>query len=458
MNTFPPPPTSSRRIALARWAERHDAGDSPALRLARRVVRFLLLAIREFTANALSLRAAALTYTVLLSLVPILAMSTAVVKGLGGDDHLRQAAYGYLEALGLEADSPPPATIVEENGAQPGSIDLGGHLRAAIDQLFDYVDRTDFAALGSFGVAGILVSVILVLGTIEEAMNVIWKAEGGRSLGRKLADYLTVLVLLPISVNLTFAAGALLQNPALLERIEALAPMAALQPHLLKMVPPALTTLTFLVLYLFFPNTKVRFFPALLGAAVAAFFWSLAQDLYLSLQIGVANYNTIYGSFATLPLFLIWLYLGWLFILGGAQLAYVWQNRKSCRLVPVPLSPAGRLDAAYAIFDAAAEAHARGQRLQAEDLPGLMPDKALGLIGEVLRLLQEARLLHLSAGDRRLLPGTADRRDGYRRIAMAVLGTDGQQVPPPDRSQRVIAAAVRESENLAGEPPSARAE
>lgn len=443
--------------ALRVWAEQTPAADPRLLRLARLIVRFLDFSAGEFAANALSLRAAALTYTVLLSVVPILAMSTAVVKGLGGDAHLRQAAYGYLDSLGLGGnfEATPPSS--GQIAASTGAIDLGSHLRTAIDQLFNYVDRTDFAALGSLGVVGILVSVILVLGTIEEAMNVIWKAEGGRSLGRRLADYLTVLVLLPVSVNLTFAAGALLENPALFDRLETLAPVAALQPHLLKMVPLGLTTLTFLVIYLFFPNTKVRMVPALLGAGVAAYFWTLTQNLYLSLQLGVANYNTIYGSFATLPLFLIWLYLGWLFILGGAQLAYAWQNLPASHPVAPPTLPADRLETAYSIFDAVIDAHGKGQKLTETDLATLLPSFRPSHLGEVIGLLEEAQVLHRSSGDRRLLPGTADPVVGYRQIAIAVLGGGDDQQTPSGRGRKVIAAAVRESEKIAGDSsPSSR--
>jgi membrane protein len=416
------------------------------------VVRLVLLTAAEFSRNSLSLRASALTYTVLLALVPMLAMSTAIVKGLGGDDSLRQAAYGYLETLGIDkaiVDAP----TANGDHAVGKEADLRGHLRMAVDQLFAYVDKTNFAALGTFGVAGILLSVILVLGTIEEAMNLIWKVGGGRALGRKLADYLTILVLLPISVNVTFAAGALLQTPALLVPLESLVPVAVLQPLLLKALPLGLTTLTFLIMYLFFPNTKVHVIPALIGAAVAAFLWTLTQDLYLSLQIGVANYNTIYGSFATLPLFLVWLYLGWLFILAGAQLAYTWQNLSSSRLLPVTTSPAQRLDAAYAIVDAVDSAHRSGQRLRQEDLPTVISALQSPLVEEVLALLYQGGVIHRSTDDSRLLPGSADRGVGFRLATMAILCDDGLGLPQTERSRRVLSAAVAAGEQLGTDRP-----
>jgi membrane protein len=444
----PNPASTSRLRQLKLWADQRPDADPKVTRVLRLAVRLVLFTATEFSRNSLSLRAAALTYTVLLALVPMLAMSTAIVKGLGGDDSLRQAAYSYLETLGIDkavVESPAANGV---HGAENEGADLGGHLRRAVDQLFAYVDETNFAALGTFGVAGILLSVILVLGTIEEAMNLIWKASGGRPLGRKLADYLTILVLLPISVNVTFAAGALVQTPALLGTLESVVPVAVLQPLLLKALPLGLATLTFLIMYLFFPNTKVHLFPALIGAAVAAFLWTLTQGLYLSLQIGVANYNTIYGSFATLPLFLVWVYLGWLFILVGAQLAYAWQNLSSCRLVPLPTSPAQRLDAAFAILDAVDSAHHSGQRLRQVDLPTVTSGLHPPLLDEVLALLCQQGVIHRSTDDSRLLPASANRAVGFRLATLAILGDDDQDHAENKRSRRVLSAAVAASEEL----------
>jgi membrane protein len=449
-----PNPTSTSRLRqLKLWADQRPDADPKVTRVLRLAVRLILFTGAEFSRNSLSLRAAALTYTVLLALVPMLAMSTAIVKGLGGDDSLRQAAYGYLETLDIDKAVVESPAATGEHGAENEEADLGGHLRRAVDQLFAYVDKTNFAAIGTFGVAGILLSVILVLGTIEEAMNLIWKASGGRPLGRKLADYLTILVLLPISVNVTFAAGALLQTPALLAPLESLVPVAVLQPLLLKALPLGLVTLTFLIMYLFFPNTKVRLFPALIGAAVAAFLWTLTQDLYLSLQIGVANYNTIYGSFATLPLFLVWVYLGWLFILAGAQLAYAWQNLSSCRLVTIPTSPAQRLDAAFAILDAVDSAHHSGQKLRQADLPTVIAGLSSPLVDEVLAQLCRQGVIHRSTDDRRLLPASADRAVGFRLATLAILGDDDQDHAENKRSRRVLSAAVAAGEELGGERP-----
>ena len=117
------------------------------------------------------------------------------------------------------------------------SNNLTSHLRSAVDMLFDYVDKTNFATLGTIGVVGILFSVLLMLGHIESAMNAIWKVSASRPILRKIADYLTLMILLPISINIAFAAIAFLKNPVLASKMNQLIPFPWLQSLLLKPVP-----------------------------------------------------------------------------------------------------------------------------------------------------------------------------------------------------------------------------
>jgi len=171
---------------LLRWADGPAPATKNVLRLLHNLVRLLIITYREMNKNELTLRSAALTYTILLSLVPVLAMSTAVVKGLGGGDQLREVAYTYIATL--EENGLPMQNRQDGMGNSSTTIEqqkqsgLTTHLRDAIDQLFDYVDKTNFATLGSFGVAGIFVSVILVFGNIELALNAIWNIHKSRSI------------------------------------------------------------------------------------------------------------------------------------------------------------------------------------------------------------------------------------------------------------------------------------
>lgn len=444
---LPSEPPNACHSTLKAWADGQKTGAASWQRLVHPVVRLILITAAEFSNNALSLRSAALTYTVLLSLVPILAMSTALVKGLGGDNQLRKAAYSYIETLtdrgGESVSQSKTITLPEETTHLPkNGVNLTAHLRSAVDQLFDYVDKTNFATLGSIGVVGILLSVILVLSYIEEAMNGIWKVASGRSLLRKIADYLTLLILLPISINVTFAASAMLQSPALIAKIDILLPFAWLQTLLLKAVPVAIITLTFYVMYIFFPNTKVKTLPALLGAGLAAFFWTLMQDIYITLQIGVANYNAIYGSFATLPLFLVWIYLGWLFILIGAQVAYACQNLRNYNILPLAAVPSLKLGAAFDIMDCMNSAFACAKAVTPHDLAQYLPHYQAAVITEVVAKLREAGLLHVSQTDNRLLPASPGKGNDYQEVVAIILGTDTADTSGGARSIRAMEAAA----------------
>ena len=390
-----------------------------------RALRTLAITLQEFWRNDLSLRSAALTYTILLSLVPVLAMSTAVLKGLGGDNHLKQAAYGYIATLENQTTEPEtaagtPLTATDES--------LAGHLRSAVGMIFDYVDRTNFATLGSLGILGLFLSVLLVLNHIETAMNVIWHVPSGRSLLRKISDYLTLLVLMPLSINIGFAASAFLKNPTLFAKVEDLIPLIWLQTLLLKMVPVFFIALTLYVIYLFFPNTRVKSLPAMAGALLAAVLWFGIQNLYISLQLGVSRYNAIYGSFATLPLFLIWIYFIWLFILIGAQFAYACQNINSCRISPAPSTPAQKLAGAFSVMAEIHKGFNHENPPTLAILESLLPELDGYLVRETVRQLQTAGLLHISQATGQILPATPVENITPARLISIILknqtGTD----------------------------------
>jgi membrane protein len=438
--------------SLKTWADRQIAKPSPLPAVARHLVRLVLITAQEFKHNALSLRSGALTYTVLLSLVPILAISTAVVKGLGGGDQLRKVASSYIETLEETKSNTPQEGLNETPAAEPISPAAGEnlteHLRSAVDKLFDYVDKTNFATLGTVGVVGILLTVIMVLSTIEEAMNAIWKVTAGRPLLRKIADYLALLILMPISINVAFAASAFLKNPVLASKMNMLIPFTWVQVLLLKAVPVLIIALTFYVMYIFFPNTKVKTFPALFGSILAAILWFAVQNIYITLQIGVAKYNAIYGSFATFPLFLVWIYLGWMFFLTGAQVAFAFQNIKTYRLLPLAAAPSLKLSAAFDIMDSVYRAFSAGQSLTAENLAGNLPPYSPPLIAEVLATLKAAELIHTSQSNERLLPASPSEKYDGKTVIEIVFGADAPDTDGGTRSITVIEAAAKAARNL----------
>jgi membrane protein len=339
------------------------------------LLRIHFIVFREIGRDRITLRASALTYTIVLSLVPTLALGTAVLKGLGAGDEMRQAAYRFIDQIDTslpapgasESDSgtmtPPgeatgqPATTPgaegQKTGGQPAAGSMSAHLRRAVDQIFNYVQKTNFTTLGTFGIVGLVLAVLAVLGSIEKAMNTIWQADSGRPFGRKLMDYLALMILLPISVNLALATETTLQSPALMTRLQESLPIAWLGAFLLKMLPLLAVIATFSILYRFIPNTRVRFLPAFIGGFFGGVGWFLVQMVYIKMQIGVARYNAIYGSFATLPLLLIWIYAGWVVFLAGAEMAFaaqVWRRYNWYEIAPTPVV---RLTVAFDIVSVA---------------------------------------------------------------------------------------------------------
>ncbi len=395
-----------------------------------KLVRIILITAREFQINHLSLRSGALTYTILLSMVPMLAMSTALVKGLGGGDQLREVVYRYIEALeqtpsiditipGENKESGPPSI----SSAEDLPVGLTTHLRSAADQLFDYVDRTSFATLGTFGMLGIFLAVILVLNHIEDAMNAIWRVEAGRSLIRKVTDYLTLMVLMPISINVALAAGTILESQSLTLYIDKFIPASWIQLLLLKGVPVFFLSITLYIVYLFFPNTKPKAIPTLIGALLAGTLWFITQNIYISLQIGVAKYNAIYGSFATVPLFLIWIYFGWLFVLLGAQVAYAIEKNDRYQLVAKHDTPAVKLSAA---LDLCSAVYKGFQEKRGIDLISVNKENntyTLGQLEEARDTMVSAGLLHHSKESDRLMPSLPPESLSPKLIIKAVLGT-----------------------------------
>lgn len=436
-----------------KWLDQRDQHTAKPTALFRYLLRVIFISVRQFNKNDLSLRSSALTYAILLSMVPMLAMSTAVVKGLGGGNQLREAAYSYLDNLeridnsskvhGTPTDQDRNDTTVPETT----KANLTTHLRSAVTQLFDYVDKTNFATLGTFGVVGILLSVILVLGNIESAMNSIWRVNKGRGILRKIADYLTLLILLPLSINLAFAASAFVNNSKLAGTIDNYIPFDWIQTLLLQALPMLFITVSFYVMYIFFPNTKVKTIPACIGAAIAACCWLVIQNIYISMQIGVAKYNAIYGSFATVPLFLVWIYLSWIFILIGAQVAFAVQNEKSTNLIEPTSKPSILLSGAFDIVDYIYAAFEGKKTIRRDDIVSHLSAYPAKIIDTVLVDLTRGGFIVEVEKSKLYLPLYAKERLETADIVEAILGAETTKTSGGKRSFQALQGAKQTEKN-----------
>ena len=245
-----------------------------------KVWRILSSAVEGFLNNNDLLRASALTYTVALSIVPVLALAFSAVKGFGGAERLRPLIDRYL-ALGSSGVS---------------------------TELMKYIENVNAAALGSAGGALLLITVISTMSTIEQALNTIFNVPHSRSYFRKFSDYLSVLFTVPFLIVAALGVTAFLSV-----RISNFPLVTLIAPYLF-------VWSGFFFLFVFFPYTRVQYKPALIGSFVTAVLFQLAQWGYVQFQIGVASYRAIYGALASLPIFLVWIYLAWSVVLFGAEL------------------------------------------------------------------------------------------------------------------------------------------
>jgi membrane protein len=271
-----------------------------------RMLRIFVLASRGFDEKQCRWRASALTFYSLLSIVPVLAMAFGVAQGFGLEQH--------LEAL-----------IRERVRGQQEVVDWILQFSRA------FLQNTQGGLIAGVGIVLLFWSVIKLLEQIESSFNDIWGVQQGRSFVRKLSDYLSMMLVCPVLfiVSSSLTVLATTQLTAWLERAAWLHGVAPLVVFGVSLLPMAVVWLLFSFLYLFIPNTRVSVKAGVLAGIIAGVMYQAAQWAYLTFQIGVARHNAIYGSFAALPLFLIWLQTSWMIVLFGAEISFAVDNEET---------------------------------------------------------------------------------------------------------------------------------
>ena len=268
-----------------------------------RYSKLLLLSVRGFRDDLCLLRSSALTLYSLLSIVPVFAMLFGIAKGFGFEQILR-------------------ARLLEQI---PNQDSMALHL---LDFAENMLANTKGGVVAGIGVIVLFWSVIKVIGNIEESFNAIWKIERGRSLSRKLSDYLSFVFLAPVLLVLSSSITVFVNTHVtwLMTVIHLPAFGKWLILKLLSLSPAVILSALFSFLFMFMPNRKVDLKAGVAAGMVTAVVYQILQWLYLSLQIGVSSYNAIYGSFAALPLFIVSLQMGWMIVLFGCELSFYLQN------------------------------------------------------------------------------------------------------------------------------------
>lgn len=254
----------------------------------------MVATVKRFYADRCLEAAAALTYTSLLSLVPLFALMFAVLKGLGAQNRLEPL---LLSRLSLD----PEVT----------------------SRLMEWIDQTNVGTIGALGAVFLIFTVISVLGSIESTLNLVWRVVRGRTWWRKVTDYVSVVLLIPFLLLFAVGITSALREQSFLNRLLSVELLHGMVLTALRAAPIAMNVVAIGLLYSVMPNRRPHPKSILIGAMVAGCAWQLVQMAYVSLQIGVARANAIYGALAQLPVTLVWIYVSWAVVLAGAQLAAV---------------------------------------------------------------------------------------------------------------------------------------
>lgn len=259
-------------------------------------LRVFSLSIKGFNEDNCLTRATALTFYTLFSIVPVLALMFAITKGLGYDEDFKKT--------------------ISEGSSQYSTV---------LNQAFIYADsmlnNAKGGVIAGFGALLLLWSVISLLINIENSFNDIWEIKKGRTWYRKVTDYLTIMFIAPIFLIISGSLTVAIQTHVLDAYF-----YSGLSAFFLKLISFSMICGVFTFLYIVLPNTRVTFKSAFTAAFIAAVLFELLEWVYISFQIGTTRLNAIYGSFAALPLFLIWVQYSWYIVLFGAELAFANQN------------------------------------------------------------------------------------------------------------------------------------
>jgi len=266
-------------------------------------LRIIMLAARGFTHNRVQLRASALTYYTLLSVIPVIAIAFGIAKGFGLDQILKDL-------------------IVREFSSQQEVLDW--LLKYATSAL----EATRGGPIAGIGIILLFYAVMSMLNRIESSFNHIWQIKSSRPWYRKFTDYLTIMLISPVFIILSSSLTLFISTklPEYMESAPMLEFFKPLVSFLVKFAPYFLTWTALIILYIIMPNTKVNFVPALISGIIAGTILQVLQWVYIDLQFGITKLNAIYGSFAAVPLFILWMQSNWIIILLGAELTFANQN------------------------------------------------------------------------------------------------------------------------------------
>jgi membrane protein len=272
---------------------------SPLRFLLVSLIKRLMLAVRFFLDKRVMSQAAALTYSTLLAIVPILAVVFAIARGFGYNKYIE---VWFRDAL---SSQPQAASVI-------------------IDFVNSYLVHTKSGVFLGIGLLFMLYTVLMLVSNVEDSFNEIWQVKKPRSIFRTFTDYLAMFFLFPIIIVITSGISIFLATVA--DQMPNFLLLGWFVRFLIDLIPYVLMSGMFIALYIFMPNTHVRLVNVIVPGILAGFAMQALQIIYIHSQIFLSSYNAIYGSFAALPLFMLWVQISWTICLFGAELCYTNQN------------------------------------------------------------------------------------------------------------------------------------
>ena len=296
-----------QQLDLLVWGDQLERRLGAAGRVVATLLRYSYALLRDIFQGQLMLRSMSLVYTTLLSVVPLIAFSFSVLKGFGVHNELEPMLFKLLEPMG-------------DQGAE------------ITQQVIDLVDNVKGGVLGGISLAFFIYTAISMVQKVEESFNYVWYVAKRRNLARRLTEYMVVLLIGPVVIVIALGMIASLRSNTMIQFLLGLEFLGPIFLATGKMTPYLLVTAVFTFVYMYMPNTRVRFFSALVGGFAGGSIWATISAVFASFVVYATSRQLIYSGFAVAITTLIWLYLNWLILLIGAQLAFYHQNPAFLRI------------------------------------------------------------------------------------------------------------------------------
>ena len=420
-------------LAFWNWLDRYlfgeySEGTTPGAR-ALRVLRYPYALMRDLSRGQINLYAMGLVYATLLSLVPLIAFAFAVLKAFG--------AHRELQPIILEFFRPMGARASEE----------------FTQKVMEFADSVSTGLVGSLGLALLLWTLLGTIKKVEDGFNFLWRVEHARSFARRVTEYVALLIVGPIVVvsflglshnALETATAGIGRYMPFFERVVAIGQ---------KISPYFMVAAIFTAVYMFVPNTSVKWKPALIGGLTAGILWAAVGNVFTALVVYSTRLTVVYAGFAIIVAALLWTYFGWLILLIGAQLSFYVQNRNYLRmgLTELRMSAVQREQLTLKVMYLIGRSYHDGKTRWSVDslahelsMPGIA-------ISRIVHALEGALLLTLT-DDERLLPARdlgkitiQEIVDIARNEKAGQVGWRNLKIPAVDTISKTMDDAWRES-------------